>query len=149
MIIKILTLLYTFLLITLTNTSEAKDFLRIIKPIYIKCISDTHRDQGYILKIKYDTAYVRFYIDNNLINRGATEEEIYKIIDEDENKIYLEKQLYEFASNPTITVDRSEGKIFLQGNIQYNCQQINKNEFSRILAIEENKSKVEAIPNKF
>jgi hypothetical protein len=69
MFIKILTLLYTFLLITLTNTSEAKDFLRIIKPIYIKCISDTYRDQGYILKIKYDTAYVRFYIDNNLISK--------------------------------------------------------------------------------
>jgi hypothetical protein len=148
MFIKILTLLYTFLLITLTNTSEAKDFLRIIKPIYIKCISDTYRDQGYILKIKYDTAYVRFYIDNNLINRGATEEEIYKIIDEDENKIYLERQLYE-SSNPTITVDRSEGKIFFYGHIQYNCQKINKKEFSRILAIEENISKVKTKPNKF
>jgi hypothetical protein len=145
MFIKILTLLYTFLLITLTNTSEAKDFLRIIKPIYIKCISDTYKDEGYILKIKYDTAYVRFYIDNNLINRGATEEEIYKIIDEDENKIYLERQLYETL----ITVDRSEGKIFFYGHIQYNCQKINKKEFSRIFAIEENISKVKTKPNKF
>jgi hypothetical protein len=148
MFIKILTLLYTFLLIALTNTSEAKDFLRIIKPIYIKCIDDTYRDQGYILKIKHDTAYVRFYIDNNLISRN-TEEEIYKIIDEDENKIYLERQLYEFGSNPTITVDRSEGKIILKGYIQYNCQKINKKEFSRILAIEENISKVKTKPNKF
>jgi hypothetical protein len=148
MFIKILTLLCIFLLIALTNTSEAKDFLRIIKPIYIKCINDTDRDQGYILKIKHDTAYVRYYIDNNLISRN-TEEEIYKIIDEDENKIYLERQLYSFGSNPTITVDRSEGKIFFMGYIQYNCQKINKKEFSRILAIEENLSKVKTKPNKF
>ena len=71
-----------------------------------------------------------------------------KILFRDENKIYLEKQLYE-SSNPTITVDRSEGKIFFYGHIQYNCQKINKKEFSRILAIEENISKVKTKPNKF
>lgn len=142
-------LIYTLIFFSLKNVSEAKDFLRIVRPLYLDCESLKEKNIGYILKVKYDTAFVRQYVNPILTKAGSTEEEIYKITNEDENTIYLEKQIYTYATNPKIIINRAEGKIYLLGYIEYNCKKINKDQFDKTLSIEEKRSKGEVKPNKF
>jgi len=146
---KIIIFINILVFFSLTNISIAKDFLRMISPLYLDCESVNQKDIGYFLKVKYDSAVVREYVNPLLTQAGPTQERIFNITNEDENTIYLEHQIYTYARNPKITVDRVKGKIYLEGYIEYNCKKVTRTQFNRLLSMEEKRSKGEVKPNKF
>lgn len=146
---KIIIFINILVFFSLTNISIAKDFLRIISPLHLDCEIDRKKNIGYLIKVKYDSAVVREYDNPLLTQAGRTEQKIFNITNEDKNTIYLEHQIYTYARNTTITVDRVKGKIYVMGTIEHNCEKVTRTQFNRLLSMEEKRSKGEVKPNKF